>query len=152
MTTTFADVALTGDAEWSECLCSEIDSADVPCIVCTSREIQGLPPCDALVFEYGGAWWEFAGYVEPVPGEPEWDERRNGWCLYGFPLDEPLSRPDLPGLIFNYREIRALTPAMQVALRTHLSVSTDCDGYIATHDAEGEEHFRKCPCPNHGAK
>lgn len=103
--------ALVGDAVWAECLCAEIDPSDVPCIVCESREAQGLPPCDALVFEYGGAWWEFAGYVED--NGDGWDEGRYGVCLYGFPLDKPLSRSDLPGLIFNRREVRPLTPAME---------------------------------------
>lgn len=83
----------------------------MPCIVCTSREIQGLPPCDALVFEYGDQWYEFAGYVET--GDEKWDERGYGWCLYGFPLDRPMYRPDLPGFIFNRREIMPLTPTME---------------------------------------
>jgi hypothetical protein len=103
---------LVGDATWAECLCSEIDSADVPCIVCDAREAQGLPPCDALIFLYGGEWWEFAGYVEPT-GNEKWDPETYGYCLYGFPLDKPFTRPDLPGFIFNRREIMPLTPAME---------------------------------------
>jgi hypothetical protein len=104
---------------WAPCLCAEIDPTDVPCIVCEARDSIGLPPCDALVFEYQGAWWEFAGYVED--SGDGWDEKRYGICLYGYPLDEPLSRPDLPGLIFNCREVWPLTPAMSVALRAHLA-------------------------------
>lgn len=103
---------LVGDATWSECLCTEIDPADVPCIVCDARDSLGLPPCDALVFEYGGEWWEFAGYVE-LTGNEKWDPDTYGYCLYGFPLDKPFTRPDMPGFIFNRREIMPLTPAME---------------------------------------
>lgn len=107
------------DWDWAECLCAEIDPADAPCIVCESRESQGLPPRDALVFLYGNEWWEFAGYVED--NGDGWDEQRYGYCLYGFPLDRPFTRPDLPGFIFNVREVNPLTPSMQTALRMHLA-------------------------------
>lgn len=109
--------------QWSECLCAEIDPSDVPCIVCEAREIRGLPPCAALAFEYRGEWFEFAGYVED--NGDGWDERRYGICVYGFPLDGPRPRADMPGFIFNAREVRALTPTMHVALRKHLSAITE---------------------------
>jgi len=91
-------------------------------------------PADALVFEYRGSWFAFCGYVEMSLGR---DERVYGFCIYGSPLDKPITRPDLRALIFNSREVTPLTPAMRVALRMHLSVMPSTEG-AAVDDAAGE--------------
>lgn len=59
-------------------------------------------PRDWPGFRYDGGLYEFAGVVD------DWWE---GECVYLYPLDSALTRPDLPGYIFHHLEIEPLTPA-----------------------------------------